>query len=209
MHGQQLHLVIFGGQGAGKGTQAKLLAKRYGLIYLGTGELFRELASERTPMGQRVKDILEAGNLVPDDLTDQIVALKLGEIPPSVGFILDGYPRNLSQAKAFKHTLSGLDRLLPQPIFLNLRVPRDEQLTRLRKRRYTEGRYDDTEAGIAQRLKIYDEHTQPVLDAVKEWAKVVRIDGNQEIDAVTDEIVAKVEKTEPPEKSEKSEKSDG
>lgn len=187
------HLIIFGGQGAGKGTQAKLLAKRYGLIYLGTGESFRELAGETTPMGKRVKDILEQGNLVPNDLTDQIVALKLGEIPPSVGFILDGYPRNLSQAKNFHHTLSGLDRLIPKPIFLNLRVPREEQLTRLRKRRYTEGRYDDTEAGIAQRLKIYDEHTKPVLEAVKDWAEVVRINGNQSVEAVTKEIVNKVE----------------
>jgi adenylate kinase len=192
MPNTQLHLIIFGGQGAGKGTQAKILAKQYGLIYLGTGELFREMAEEDTPMGERVKKILEGGNLVPDDLTDQIVALKLGEIPPRVGFILDGYPRNLSQAKAFHHTLSGLDRLLPKPIFLNLRVPRDEQLTRLRKRRYTEGRYDDTEAGIAQRLKIYDEHTKPVLEAVKDWAHVLRIDGNQPVEAVTKEITGKV-----------------
>jgi adenylate kinase len=196
MPNQQHHLIIFGGQGAGKGTQAKLLAKRYGLIYLGTGEIFRELAEENTPMGTRVKQILEQGNLVPDDLTDQIVALKLGEIPPSVGFVLDGYPRNLSQAKNFKHTLSGLDRLLPKPVFINLRVPRDEQLKRLRKRRYTEGRYDDTEAGITQRLKIYDEHTQPVLDAVKDWAAVVRINGDQPIEEVTTEIIGKLEKTE-------------
>jgi adenylate kinase len=194
MPNRQHQLIIFGGQGAGKGTQAKILAKHYGLIYLGTGELFREMAEENTPMGQRVQKILEGGNLVPDDLTDQIVALKLGEIPPQVGFILDGYPRNLSQAKAFKHTLSGLDRLLPKPVFLNLRVPREEQLVRLRKRRYTEGRYDDTEAGIAQRLKIYDEHTKPVLEAVKEWAHVLRIDGNQPVETVTEEIITKVEK---------------
>lgn len=190
----QYHLVIFGGQGSGKGTQAKILTEKFGLIYLGVGELLREMAETDNPMGRRVKKIVESGKLVPDELATQIVDLKLGQIPPSVGFILDGYPRNLAQARELKRALSGLERLVPKPVFLNLRVPREELLTRLRKRRYIEGRYDDTEEGISQRLKIYDEHTKPVLDAVKSWAEVINIDGDQSIEAVTKEITEKLEK---------------
>lgn len=194
MPAKQLHLVIFGGQGAGKGTQAKVLTERYGLVYLGMGDLLRELAEEQTPMGKRVRKLVEGGNLVPDEFADQIVALKLGEIPPSTGFILDGYPRTLEQARALKHTLAGLDRMQPQPVFINLEVPRSELLVRLRKRRYTEGRYDDTEEGIAQRLKLYDEHTKPVLAAVKDWAQILHVDGHQTVKAVAKEIMTKIEK---------------
>lgn len=185
MNQQLLHLVVFGKQGAGKGTQAKALSRHYGLVYLGLGELFRELAEENTPVAQRVKRTIDAGHLIPDPITNQLVAQKLGNIPPAEGFVMDGYPRNAAQATALHQTLHGLNRLVPKPIFLNLEIDQDELLGRLANRRQTEKRADDSEAGIAKRLEIYHTDTHPVLEAVAGWAEVVPIDGNQSITKVT------------------------
>lgn len=189
---KQYHLIIFGGQGAGKGTQAKVLAAKFGLIYLGTGDLFRELAEENSPLGKRVNETISGGNLVPDELADQIVALKLGDIPPSVGFILDGYPRTTAQAEVLHKTLNGLSRLVPQPLFINLEVPRAELLKRLRKRRVIENRADETDEAIRRRLKIYDEQTKPLLDSVSHWSGVLHVNGDQSIENVTKEIIKKL-----------------
>lgn len=187
------HLVIFGPQGSGKGTQAKILAERFGLVYLGTGELFREMAEEGSPIAERLRKILASGELVSDDLTGQIVAQKLGDIPPSVGFILDGYPRNIAQANFFRKTLEGLERTVPKPIFIYLGVPQEEVLERLRKRRKLEHRIEDkTDEAIVQRLKLYEEKTAPLLDEVADWAEIIHINGNQPIAAVTKDIINKV-----------------
>jgi adenylate kinase len=187
------HLVIFGPQGSGKGTQAKLLADQLHLVYVGTGDLYRELATEETPMAREVRDLLAAGELIPDDFTDQLVESKLGSIPPSVGFILDGYPRNLNQLKSFRTTLSGLGRLNPKPVFINLEVPKSEVLERIQKRREIEKRIEDeTDAAIKRRLAIYEEHTKPVLDNLDGWARAVTVNGNQGPAEVTNEIVEKL-----------------
>lgn len=190
---RQYHLIIFGSQGSGKGTQAKILADQYNLVYLGTGELFRELAEENTALGKRVRETVNRGNLVPDALVDQIVALKLGDIPPSFGFMLDGYPRTVAQAEVLHKTLNGLSRLVPRPLFLNLEVSRRELVRRLHRRRVIENRADETDEAISQRLKIYQERTKPLLDSVRGWAGVLRINGEQSIAAVTKEIIRKLE----------------
>ncbi len=189
-----LHLVVFGKQGAGKGTQAKALSRHYGLVYLGLGELFRELAEENTPIAQRVKRTIDAGHLIPDPITNQLVAQKLGNIPPSEGFVLDGYPRNVLQAQALHRTLHGLNRLVPKPAFLNLEIDQEELLGRLAKRRQTEQRVDDSDAGIAKRLEIYHNETHPVLESVAEWAEVFGIDGNRTVAEVTAAIHAALDK---------------
>lgn len=187
---QLLHLIIFGQQGSGKGTQARALSRRYGLAYLGLGELFRELAEENSPTGQRVRNTINAGRLLPDPVTNQLVSQKLGNIPPAEGFILDGYPRNLQQAEALHQTLRGLGRLVPRPIFLNLEMPRERLFSRLEKRHKTERRADDTAEAIANRLEIYDRETHPILKAVVDWADVVSVNGDQTVEKVTDELVS-------------------
>lgn len=190
MSSKLLHLIVFGKQGAGKGTQAKELSRHYGLVYLGPGELYRELAEENTPVANRVKRTMEAGHLIPDPITNQLVAQKLGNIPPSEGFVLDGYPRNLVQAKALHQTLHGLKRLIPKPILLNLEISQDQLLARLAKRRGIENRADDSEEAITRRLEIYDKETYPVLEDIASWATIVPIDGNQPVPAVTTTIQA-------------------
>lgn len=190
---KQHHLVIFGGQGSGKGTQARILEKELGVVYIGLGDLLRELAIEDHPTAKKIRQTLILGDLVPDEFMNQMVALKLGNIPPSVGFILDGYPRTVPQAAGLHQTLGGLARLIPRSVFINLEVPKEELLKRLRKRRHTEQREDESEEAIARRLSIYEERTRPVLDAVAAWADIAHIDGDQTIPKVTEEIVKKVE----------------
>lgn len=190
---KQYHLVIFGGQGSGKGTQARILEKKLGVVYIGLGDLLRELADENHPTAKKVRQTLAVGDLMPDEFMNQMVALKLGNIPPNVGFILDGYPRTIAQAGGLHQTLAGLTRLIPQPVFINLEVPKSELLKRLHKRRHLEQREDETDAAIARRLSIYEERTKPVLDSVGAWAKILHINGHQPISKVTEEILEKLE----------------
>lgn len=187
------NLIIFGAQGSGKGTQAHLLQERLGLVYIGLGRLYRQYASEPTSFGQQIKEIIDKGNLVPDEITDQVVAQKIGDLPPEVCFILDGYPRNLNQSKALHRTLQSQERILPPPIVLNLLVPQDELLRRLRKRRDIEGRDDDSDEGIARRLEIYKHDTEPLLDDMRTWAEVIDVDGHQSIAEVAAEIKDKLD----------------
>ncbi len=190
------HLVIFGPQGSGKGTQAKILANEFGLVYVGMGELLRDIAGERSAFGQRVRRTIAAGHLIPDAMCDEIMTQRLASLPPSVGFILDGYPRTIPQIDGFRTILTALGRLHPQPVFINLQVPRRELLRRLRLRRDIEHREDETEEAISRRLKIYEQQTKPVLEHIDGWAAVINVNGDQSITAVTNEIKQKLEHAE-------------
>lgn len=186
------HLIIFGPQGSGKGTQAKVLADKLGLVYIGTGDLYRELALDDSPKAREVRELLASGELIPDDYTDQLVATKVGSIPPPVGFILDGYPRNPNQLKSFRRTMAGLGRLTPKPVFINLKVPKKIVVERLHKRRDEERRIDENDAAIKRRLTIYEEHTKPVLEALDGWAVRLDVEGDQPVIDVTEEILARL-----------------
>ncbi|MEX2043500.1 MAG: nucleoside monophosphate kinase [Patescibacteria group bacterium] len=188
-----LHLVIFGGQGAGKGTQAKLLSTEYGLVHIEIGNRLREMAEEQSPIASRISETLRQGHLIPDDLVTEIIELQLGGIPPNTGFILDGYPRTVDQAGQLHHMLRGFNRLDPKPAFINLDVPKGELTKRLLKRRQLEGRHDDIAPVIKRRHTLYHEQTRPVLDAVKEWADVITVNGDQPPESVVKEIKAKLQ----------------
>lgn len=192
MNHRLLHLVITGAQGAGKGTQAKLLSAEFGLVHIEIGNRLREMAEEQSPIASRISETLRQGHLIPDDLVTEIIELQLGGIPPDTGFILDGYPRTVDQAGQLHHMLRGFNRLDPQPVFINLEVPQGELTKRLLKRRQREGRHDDIAPVIKRRHRLYHEQTRPVLDAVKEWAAVVDVNGNQPVEAVAKELKAKL-----------------
>ncbi|MDZ4247782.1 MAG: nucleoside monophosphate kinase [Patescibacteria group bacterium] len=187
-----LHLVIIGAQEAGKGTQAKLLSTEYGLVHIEIGNRLREMAQEQSPIAPRISETIKQGHLIPDDLATEIIELQLGGIPPNTGFILDGYPRTVDQAGQLHHMLHGFNRLEPQPVFINLEVPKSELSKRLLKRRQLEGRHDDIAPVIKRRHALYHEQTRPVLDAVKEWAAVIDVNGNQSVEAVAKEIKTKL-----------------
>lgn len=187
-----LHLVICGAQGAGKGTQAKLLSAEFGLVHIEIGNRLREMAEEQSPIASRISESLRQGHLIPDDLATEIIELQLGGIPPNTGFILDGYPRTVEQAGQLHYMLRGFSRLQPKPAFIELDVPRGELTKRLLKRRQLEGRHDDIAPVIKRRHALYQEQTRPVLDAVKEWAEVVTVNGNQAPESVLKEIKSKL-----------------
>jgi adenylate kinase len=180
---------MMGPPGAGKGTQAARLAERLGAAHLEAGALFRRMASEDSPLGAQVRELIAHGSLVPDDVTDEVVGGRLRALPTDQGFVLDGYPRNVRQAHALHRLLGELGRLQPRPVVVHLDVPRDVLMVRLRRRRDLEGRDDDTDDVIARRLEVYEAETAPVRDAVSDWADVVTIDGDQPPDAVAEEIV--------------------
>jgi adenylate kinase len=180
---------MMGPPGAGKGTQAARLAERLGAAHLEGGALLRRMASEDSPLGAQVRELIAHGSLVPDKVTDEVVGERLRALPTDQGFVLDGYPRNVAQAHALHRLLGELGRLQPRPVVVHLDVPRDALMARLRRRRNLEGRDDDTDDVIARRLQVYDAETAPVRDAVCDWADVVTIDGDQPPDAVAEEIV--------------------
>ena len=148
-----LDLLLLGVQGSGKGTQAKRLAAEYGLEHLSTGDMLRQAIAEGTELGRRVKPILEAGDLVPDDLMIELIRKRLEAPEAAVGFILDGFPRTMAQADALDSMLAEIDR--PLSVVLELQVPDDVAIQRLRKRAVEEGRSDDTPEAIANRIDLY------------------------------------------------------
>jgi adenylate kinase len=186
---RQRDLIIVGAPGSGKSTHAARLAERLGAVRVNPGMLFRRVAAEDSPRGRQVRDLIAEGSLVPDDVTNALVREHLDAVPIERGVVLDGYPRNAAQADALRRMLAEHGRLEPRPAAFRLDVPRDELLDRLRRRRDVEGRVDDTDRAIAQRLEIHDAETAPVLDAIGDWADVVSIDARPPIDAVTEEMM--------------------
>lgn len=181
-------LLIVGPQGSGKGTQGSVVAGAYGIPVVSTGDIFRANIKNDTELGRQVKEITAAGNLVPDELTSEIVRDRLGEADAADGFLLDGYPRNTAQVGHLDDFLSGRRAALDAVILLD--VPREESLQRLSLRAEKEGRDDDTPEAIAHRLDIYEAETAPIIDVYSERGIVDRIDGVGSLDEITSRIFA-------------------
>jgi len=174
------NLIIFGPPGAGKGTQAQKISQSFNLIHLSTGALLREEVSQQTAIGQKVQAIMANGELVGDDIVDEIVKNEIEKNGLSAGFIFDGYPRTISQAKK-------LDTLLTTkalPLVLNLEVSSEELINRLKLRGQESGRADDNEITISNRLLVYAQQTQPLLDFYAEKKRLINVDGQGSIEAV-------------------------
>ncbi|BBZ49413.1 adenylate kinase [Mycobacterium heidelbergense] len=153
-----MRVVLLGPPGAGKGTQAQKLAEKLGIPQISTGELFRSNIENGTKLGLEAKRYLDAGDLVPSDLTNQLVDDRLNDPDAANGFILDGYPRSLEQAKALHEMLER--RGTDIDAVVEFRVSRDELLQRLKAR----GRADDTDDVILNRMKVYRDETAPLLE---------------------------------------------
>ena len=180
--------LIVGPQGAGKGTQGVRVGEALSIPVISTGDVFRANVSAGTPLGQQVKAIIEAGDLVPDSLTSEIVRDRLTQDDASNGFLLDGYPRNLGQVGDLDAFLESRGESLDAVIELS--VPRDESIARLTQRAIDQGRTDDTEEVIANRLAIYERETAPILDVYRERGIVAAIDGVGSLDEIADRIAA-------------------
>lgn len=188
MTDQTARLLIVGPQGSGKGTQGVRIADAFGVPAISTGDMFRAAVAAGSDLGNQVKALIEAGNLVPDELTSAVVAERLGQDDAANGFLLDGYPRNLGQVADLDAFLAARDEKIDAVIELN--VPREESISRLTQRAREQGRTDDTEEVIANRLGIYERETAPILDVYRERDVVDTIDGVGTLDEITERIVA-------------------
>ncbi len=181
-------LLIVGPQGSGKGTQGVLVAEAFGIPVVSTGDIFRANIKAGTELGQQVTAIMEAGDLVPDELTSAIVRDRLSQDDAANGFLLDGYPRNTAQVGHLDEFLGERGETLDAVILLD--VPREESLERLRLRAIEQGRADDTTEAIAKRLDIYEQETAPIIEVYAERGIVDRIDGVGSLEAITERIGA-------------------
>ncbi|QAY73177.1 adenylate kinase [Agromyces protaetiae] len=181
-------LLIVGPQGSGKGTQGVIVASAFGVPQVATGDIFRANVAGGTELGKRVQAIIEAGDLVPDELTSELVRDRLAQSDAAEGFLLDGYPRNLGQVADLDAFLDGRGESLDAVI--ELEVPRDESIARISRRAIEQGRTDDTEEVIANRLSIYERETAPILDGYRARGLVLAVDGVGTLDEVTERIFA-------------------
>jgi adenylate kinase len=181
-----VNVLLLGPQGSGKGTQAKRIAAEYGLAHVATGDMFRAAIAAGTDLGRRVEPILAAGQLVPDELTIELIRERLAQPDAQAGFVLDGFPRNLVQAEALDELLAELGR--PLDVVLELQVPDEVCRERMLKRAEEEGRADDTLEVIDRRLEIYHRETAPLVEHYLATGNVVGIHGDASIDEVYAEI---------------------
>lgn len=178
-----MKLILIGIQGAGKSTQGNILSEKLGIPYLSTGHIFRTIAQEKTPMGRYIKEIMNAGFLIPDDKTLEIVSEYLSRPEYEKGYIMDGFPRTLAQAKAFKNGITAV---------VYLHVSDREALWRLSFRDQA-GREDETLMALRKRIELFHKFTEPVLDFYRKKGLLVDIDGEKEIKDISHEILEKLE----------------
>lgn len=186
-----MRIVLLGAPGSGKGTQAALLEKHLGVPHISTGVLFRTAAREGTPLGLKVQPIIDAGNLVPNDLTLEALEERLAQPDAQNGFILDGYPRNLDQAESLDTLLEKLGRPLEEAIQID--VDTDAVVARIARRAAKEGRKDDTEEVVRNRQQIYHEKTAPVVDYYADQGLLTRVLGTGTVDEVLQLILSVLE----------------
>ena len=178
------HLLFLGPPGAGKGTQAALISESNSYLHLSTGELLRQEVEKKTSLGIKVKEIINSGKLVDDELVLAIVKQNLALCKR--GWILDGYPRNISQADSLTKVLDELNKPLEKVFYLDL----DEEI--LVKRLLNRGRVDDNEKIIRTRLDVYQEATQPLIGYYKNLNILEYIDGDRDLKIISDDIKQKM-----------------
>jgi adenylate kinase len=186
-----MRLVLLGPPGAGKGTQAKRLAERLSVPAISTGDIFRTNVAQGSELGVAAKRFMDAGEYVPDEVTNDMVRSRLAEPDAAVGFLLDGYPRTISQVAVLDEMLAA--RGVALDAVAELTVDPEEVVARLLRRAQIEGRADDAEEVIRRRLEIYAQQTAPLVAVYEALHLVRRVDGIGPVDEVTDRLVKVLE----------------
>jgi adenylate kinase len=181
-----MRLIMMGPPGAGKGTQAKFVAEHFGIPAISTGDIFRANVSEGTPLGIEAKRYMDAGDYVPDEVTNLMVRNRIDEKDADPGFLLDGYPRTLAQVEELDGMIKFTGHSLDAVVVLT--VDADEIVERLLQRAQVEGRADDTEDVIRKRQEIYAEQTEPLIEVYRARGILIEVDGMGEVAEVTQRI---------------------
>lgn len=187
-HGTRLLLI--GPPGAGKGTQAERLGAHFGIPAISTGDIFRENVKNETELGKKAKSYMDAGENVPDSLTNDLVQDRLNQDDCAEGFLLDGYPRTAAQVDALEDMLAAQSTKLDAAVELVADV--EVVVNRLRQRAIDQGRSDDSEDVVRHRLSVYAEQTAPLIEVFQQRGLLVTVDGIGPIDEITDRIVARL-----------------
>ncbi len=204
-----MNIILFGAPGAGKGTQAKELIKKYGIPQISTGDILRTAIANQTPLGLEAKKLMDQGKLVSDEIVNGLVEARLQESDCENGFILDGFPRTVIQAESLDRIMEKIGKEIDKVIALN--VNDEEIIERITGRRVSrktgkiyhikynppidekeedlEQRADDNEETVKKRLAVYNEQTAPVLDYYKKKGKVFEVDGTRGLEKITEDIV--------------------
>jgi adenylate kinase len=190
-----INIILFGPPGSGKGTQAEKLEEKYQLHHISTGDLFRHEIKNKTELGIRAKNYIDKGDLVPDEITIDMLKKKLESLNDGNGFLLDGFPRTEEQAIALDKMMDSLN--LPLTSLLALEVPQEEVIERILNRGKTSGRSDDNDPEIIKnRFKTYEEVTCPVFRHYEKQGKTIRVDGVGGIDEIFDRLCVEIGKME-------------
>ena len=211
----QMNLILLGAPGAGKGTQAVALVKAKGLTHVASGDLFRDNLSRNTELGQTAKTYMDKGELVPDDVTVKMVLERIARPDCANGFLLDGFPRTIPQAEALDKALMAENKAIDKAI--SVAVPNEELIKRLSGRWICRGcqapfhmvdappkesgkcdhcggelyqRDDDNEETVRNRLNVYSNQTAPLIDYYRKQGKLLEVNGNQSVDAVSKEMLS-------------------
>ncbi|RPI42008.1 MAG: adenylate kinase [Bacteroidetes bacterium] len=186
-----LNIVLFGPPGSGKGTQSEKIIRKYNLVHISTGDLLREEVKNQTELGNKAKEIMDRGELVPDDIVIGMIRKKLVEHAGGPGFIFDGFPRTVEQARELRKALTDLDERVA--VMISLEVPREELVKRLLKRGVETGRSDDNLQTINNRIDVYNRQTLPVTRYYGKMRKHRTVDGIGTVDRIFDRIVAVID----------------
>ncbi len=183
-----MRLVLLGAPGSGKGTQAKLLTEKLHVPHISTGDLLRAAVTEKTPLGLAAKEVMDRGELVSDDIVLGMLKERLQAEDAAEGFILDGFPRNLAQAEMLDALLDEIG--MPVEHAILIQVDPEEVVARIAKRAEAEGRSDDAEQVVRNRLSIYKEQTEPVVGHYRRSGVLSEVYGTGSIDEVHERILS-------------------
>lgn len=186
-----VNLVLFGPPGAGKGTQSEKLIAKYGFVHISTGDLFRWHTKNETPLGKKVKEIMNSGALVPDEITIAMLKEELDKNPKAKGFLFDGFPRTVPQAEILDKFMKENGSAIHHVVALD--VPEEEVRKRIAKRRTTENRADDEEEKLNKRITEYFTKTVHVLPFYQNQGRLVTVKGIGGIDVIFESICKVIE----------------
>ncbi len=190
-----LNIVLFGPPGSGKGTQSEKVIEKYGLVHISTGDLLREQVAAQTELGKQAKEIMDKGELVSDKIVLGMIKIKLAEHQAGTGFIFDGFPRTVDQARGLRTALTDIDERVG--VMISLEVDREELVKRLLNRGKETGRSDDNLETINNRIDVYNRQTIPVTYYYDKMRKHAAVDGAGSVDDIFTRIGKVIDKVKP------------